>query len=955
MSGRPGGERTTLGGVTFDTTFSGGCGHGFEQVGDGHYRFRARHGREPYAWRFCLRIESPGRGRKVVVEVADFNHFGGQPWQETAAVVSDDGLAWRDLDPSWLELVPWTPTGDEAADASFDDGWHPPYGVRYRLTLDHSPLWLASPTPYPLERCRDQLDALAARYHYFAVEEIGRTAHGDLHGHPLRMIRFERPSAETGRIRVLVLAGEHPAESAGLYACEGLLDELLRLGDFLTEFSFWVVPVVNVDGLALGRTYHNLDPADSAAPGTNLARDWRERTQPETRAVWQVIEAVRPHCLVTLHNGRHRREFEVVAPPQPHLATLMSALREQLPVPLANWRLTDEPMAHVAAMEAGLAECGLCLESLLLRKMPGCEDWAESYRRAGRFILRGLTDGLRDVYGKPRLWARSEVLGAAPLRCAAADFTGQLPSFYYGAFAPPRPHAVHSFEVNGLPLVAGHYDACLHLPPDRVLRLRDGDGSVTDRRAVDGWVRLPSRPIPARKLSFEYEAEPGAEPPFDEVLICPEGQPLDTAVAGARRYDRYVRRTRAESRAHLTDWEPFGARLMRDDFGPGDLVAMRDELIDWFAGRQVMDPDDHHYGAVWSEEDKYDARDTAAAAACFAGRHAATGVREWLDRAVAARSYVYRNQMHEPGNAARDGGFVHMVSGSWALDFTRLEPPYPYIDGVDTGIICHQLCRAADLGLPLGGEDVARLRQAGEWLAVNEFLPGVFRHHEGSTVDCQNANAIGLATLARVHHTLAAAGGRPPEAWLEAAARGLRHYAEGQEAIGVWPYHFASVGRRGQAYDVHNLPDQGMGLVHFTRACHLPPLADWPGLSDLLRRAARWYLGMGRLDGGTIDLDHDRRPDLGGDICFSGFTWCRFTAAAVLLRIARVTGEVEPWRHLALRLMEHVRRKLWQRDEPSRAPVVAHARPEAVLGTWCQTAEWDASMLDEMVEDLAGL
>jgi hypothetical protein len=146
-----------------------------------------------------------------------------------------------------------------------------------------------------------------------------------------------------------------------------------------------------------------------------------------------------------------------------------------------------------------------------------------------------------------------------------------------------------------------------------------------------------------------------------------------------------------------------------------------------------------------------------------------------------------------------------------------------------------------------------------------------------------------------------------------------------------------------------------MGLQNLTRALHLSPLADREDLKQALQRAARWYLGTCRLDGDTIDLEYDIRPDLGNDICFSGFTWCRFTAASVLTRIACYCDEPEPWSHLALRLMEHVRRKLWQDHDIAHAPVIAHARPEAPLATWCQTAEWDAVMLANMIEDLQAM
>jgi len=279
---------------------------------------------------------------------------------------------------------------------------------------------------------------------------------------------------------------------------------------------------------------------------------------------------------------------------------------------------------------------------------------------------------------------------------------------------------------------------------------------------------------------------------------------------------------------------------------------------------------------------------------------------------------------------------------------------------VDTGVIVHQLCSASELGLPLGSEDLEVLHRAACWIAANEPLPGMFLHHEGATHDCQNANAIGLSALLRAYHTLRSAGCAPPDAWLDAVARGVRHYLEGQESIGVWPYWFARPRPRAGAFHFDNIPDHGIGLYHLTRCLALPPLSDWPGLSEALRRAARWYLCVSRLVPGpsgtgetTIDLEYDGRPELGADICFSGFTWCRFTAAATMLRLGRYVGEVEPWRHLALRLMEHVRRRLWQEQDRTHAPVVAHARPEAPLATWCQAAEWDAAMLGEMMEDLA--
>ncbi len=973
---RPGGERTALGDLTFDSSVPCGNGHDFRQVGPNHYRFRARPGLATYAWRFLLRIESPGDGREIALEVADFNHFGQELWQEQAAVLSTDGEHWTDLGTERITLVPWTPTGHAEEDASIDDGWHPPYGVRHRLTLDAPVVWFATPTPYTLSHSREHLHALARRCRFFSVEEIGRTHYWPAHGFPLLMAKVARPGPAEGRLRVVVLAGEHPSEFAGMYACEGLLEEILRRSDLLNDFSFWVVPVVNVDGVAYGKSYHNVDPDDPVRKGVNVSQDWDARTQPETRAVWKVIEEVRPHLLINLHNGRHRTQFEACAPPHRHLATLLRCLRRHLPLPIEHWRPLPAGYVNTAALAAGVADSTLLFETLVLHKLPGCDTFRESYRRAGMFLLRGLVDALRELHDRPAEESMGSVgsvgsagsmgCGASPhfpysphfphspyLQCAATDFLAQLPWFYHSDdFAQPREHPVWNLEINGLPLPPGQYDLWVHAPPGAPAL--KAIGGKRPWPAEEGWTLFPSMPVPARMLRLELE-HAGAQAPCDDLLLAPEGTDLRAALAAGQPFTRYVRDTRAAEKPHLREWPPFYAHLMAGGFQQSDLSDMSEALTGWAASRQVFDPADPHCGAIWSEEDKYDARDAAAAAASFARRFRRTGDAQWLERALAARRYAYRSQQHEPGNLNHDGGFVHMVSGIWGVDFTRLEPPYPGIDGVDTGVILHQLCSAADLGLPLEETDCRTLERAAAWFAANEVLPGVFLHHEGSVHDCQNANAIGFSALVRAYHTLERAGRRPPGEWLAAAERGIQHYLEGQESIGVWPYWFARVGSRAGAFHCDNIPDHGIGLYHLTRSCHLPPLAGWPGLHDALRRAARWYLGVCRLDEEGIDLEYDRRPDLGDDICFAGFTWCRFTAAAALLRIARCTGETEPWRHLALRLMEHVRRRLWQSTDASRAPVMAHARPDAKLATWCQAAEWDAAMLGEMLDDLAEL
>ncbi len=367
-----------------------------------------------------------------------------------------------------------------------------------------------------------------------------------------------------------------------MYAPEGLLEELLRTHDLLADFDFWVVPIVNVDGVVFGKSYHHVAP-DPADVGVNLARDWTDRTQPETQAVWRVLEQVQPHCVPSLHNGRHRRECEAWAPPHPGLATMMDALREHLPVPLQHWRpdtpgmLTHE-ISRVAAsrhVRALLCEARpLCFETLLLRKLPGCAAFTEGYRRTGMALARGLVASLRDLHGRPRLLAQREPLATTPLRLKAADFVAQLPSLYYDRdCAQLHDHSHRSFEANGLPLPPGHYDVHLRMQSDRTLRLSE-EPNAPAYCSAPGWRVLPSFPLPARLLSFDFDAD-GDDLPFTEVVITAEGLPLETALQAVVAYDRYVRDTLADTRPYFRGWAPFHARLTQGEFGADDLQEMQ--------------------------------------------------------------------------------------------------------------------------------------------------------------------------------------------------------------------------------------------------------------------------------------------------------------------------------------------------------------------------------------------
>ncbi len=395
---RPGGARASFGDITLDSTLHCGNGHDFAQIAAGHYRFRARCGLAPYAWRFLMEIESPGDGREITLEVADFNHEGRTPWHESATAYSlDGGESWLPFPTDRLEIVDWTPTGHREIDAAYGDASHLPYGVRYRLTLDAPRVLFASPTPFTLEH-RDRLlaELAAERPDAVALATVAQSAHSPATGFPVRIARITAPGRWATRERVLVVAGEHPAESAGMYACEGFMREVLAHEEWLGRNAVFFVPVLNVDGVFFGRTYFNVSPGITDHPGVNLSATWHERPAPEQQGLWQFLQELRPRMLVSLHNGRHRRSMEQFCDPTPATAVINEAIRAQLGFELTEGGPPRSPARLPReAMDCGLTELGFLTETLLLERLPGCATFRESYREVGRQLARGYVEGLR--------------------------------------------------------------------------------------------------------------------------------------------------------------------------------------------------------------------------------------------------------------------------------------------------------------------------------------------------------------------------------------------------------------------------------------------------------------------------------------------------------------------------------------------------------------------------------
>ncbi len=391
-------ETRSFGCITFDSAIHCGCGHGFKQIAPDTFRFWSREGMEPYSWRFYFKIVSPGTGREIVLEVADFNNTGNTKWHEGATCYSTNRELWREFGPNRLEIVPYTPPVPPAA---YGDSTHEPYGVRYKLKLTHPEIWIASPTPFTLEN----QDILFERILENAPDNvrlvtIGETYHSAVTGYGMKGIRISDFSVPAeNKLRCFVIAGEHPSESAGIYACAGMMKKFVNSPELLKEFDICFMTLSNPDGIFYGRTYHNTAPDDPGGKGYNILLDYHDELHPETRNISRFIAGFKPHVFLRLHNGRHRKTYDCWINDNFLDSPVVEELRAAMSLEIDGIHPASARQDMV--YEKHGVPVTITFETLLLEKNPGFDNFKNSYIRTGEEILNGITVGLWRI--KPKL------------------------------------------------------------------------------------------------------------------------------------------------------------------------------------------------------------------------------------------------------------------------------------------------------------------------------------------------------------------------------------------------------------------------------------------------------------------------------------------------------------------------------------------------------------------------
>jgi hypothetical protein len=205
--------------------------------------------------------------------------------------------------------------------------------VRLTITMPGPKLYVARVEPYRLSDLQRLMESLRANP-IVQVSSIGRTADG-------RGVEIARIGSDRAPYRVFVRARAHPWEAGSSWVAHGLIERLLKNDSeakrFLEQYTLYILPMANQDGVARGLTRFNV-------LGKDLNRNWDKPADPalspENAALERWLEEViaagrKPHLALELHNDG-RGLLHISRPPIPDLdrhlarmATLERLLREK--------------------------------------------------------------------------------------------------------------------------------------------------------------------------------------------------------------------------------------------------------------------------------------------------------------------------------------------------------------------------------------------------------------------------------------------------------------------------------------------------------------------------------------------------------------------------------------------------------------------------------------------------
>ena len=184
--------------------------------------------------------------------------------------ISRDGKTWQVLDSLGCRLEKdTTKTATTFQENALSESAY------IRLRLDERPLWVSAQELMTSKTIK-QWSKILTKKPFVSKEIIGKSRQN----RNMTCLRIGENKADS---KIMIVIGRlHPPEITGTLALQSFVETLCTDSEtarnFRKEYTVFVVPLMNPDGVDNGHWRHN-------AGGIDLNRDWTDFNQPETQAV----------------------------------------------------------------------------------------------------------------------------------------------------------------------------------------------------------------------------------------------------------------------------------------------------------------------------------------------------------------------------------------------------------------------------------------------------------------------------------------------------------------------------------------------------------------------------------------------------------------------------------------------------------------------------------------------
>jgi len=185
--------------------------------------------------------------------------------------ISNDGRKWKLLEKARITEI--------GKDPASTDPTSRPLSVILKLRVGKGPTWVSAQELQNSWLVNEWMERITKK-RKLGLSELGKSKEG----RAIKMLTIGRPESQK---MMLVISRQHPPEVTGYFAMQSFVETIA--GDsnlaknFRKDWTVYVVPLMNPDGVDQGHWRHNLG-------GIDLNRDWTLFNQPEDKLVSEFLK-----------------------------------------------------------------------------------------------------------------------------------------------------------------------------------------------------------------------------------------------------------------------------------------------------------------------------------------------------------------------------------------------------------------------------------------------------------------------------------------------------------------------------------------------------------------------------------------------------------------------------------------------------------------------------------------